>query len=237
MEQPLNPVKKQNTTSVFNTETSEHFNRFRDIRIINFSVAWEEILSIIPQGIMPREFNGRALISLINATKQEDYNLPQKTHNIAVFRLLIDDRKWSGDYKGVYILNEIIKNKESILSSHSKINGQGALHKSELNTSVIQVFTEKGFLEYTLSDTHVIEKNPEIKLTLENIDRAFGMNENDLALLYKHSHAPKLKWIKCNYFQTNIFKTAQLESAFLVCEHIGFQKLLAQLQASSISIE
>ncbi len=78
-----------------------------EVKLINFSIEKEEVLDKVPQPLKVWDYNGRALISLVNV-QLRDMKMsiaPLKfDYRHVAFRLLLDDSKYNKKPTGIYFL-------------------------------------------------------------------------------------------------------------------------------------
>jgi len=203
-----------------------------DIRLVNFSIAQEEIEDKVPGGIKIRTFNGRALISMVDVKlkKMRPVFLPSFCHfnyRHVAFRLLTDDSAYNGGLnKGIYFYRSFTDN--SLI-----VAGGGLLTDYHLEKAMIEdrdnrvmIKNERAYIRYHI-DT-VPEQQPGPLALYRNVsalDRAYSMLGNRLRVTQIQREKWPIQFVKCDEFETTFFKTAKLEGAFRVFETIYYQWL------------
>ncbi|HLT75382.1 MAG TPA: DUF2071 domain-containing protein, partial [Ohtaekwangia sp.] len=116
-----------------------------DVRLINFSVAMEEVVGKLPAGIRPRDFNGRALISMVDVKlkNMRPTALPffRFQYRHTAFRLLVDD------------------------SEHNKGTAKGIFFYKSFTTNPWIVMGGRLLTDYNLGHARIKEHNGEVTLT------------------------------------------------------------------------
>src|SRR6478672_1192485 len=88
----------------------QYKGELHDVKLVNFTVDKAEVLQYVPAGIKVRDFNGKAIISMVNVLLKDmrpDF-LPAALgfdyHHLA-FRLLVEDsHRNKGENKGIFFL-------------------------------------------------------------------------------------------------------------------------------------
>jgi len=203
-----------------------------DIRLVNFSIALDEIADKVPPGITIRTFNGRALISMVDVKlkKMRPVFMPafcNFNYRHVAFRLLTDDSAYNnGLNKGIYFYR-------SFTDNALVVAGGGLLTDYHLEKAVIEdhdkrVVIKNGreYVRYQI-DT-VPEQQPANSIlyqTISALDRAYSMLGSRLRVTQIQREKWPIQFVKCGEFETTFFKTARLEGAFRVFETIYYQWL------------
>ena len=201
-----------------------------DVRLINFSVALDEVMPFVPAGITPRNFNNRAMISMVNVNlKKMHPHFAPACLNFAYrhigFRLLINDGAFNnGKHKGIYFL-------KSFTDKPWIVWGGKLFTNYNLETAYIAWTSQHfklqqvdKFLQYTISSE---EANllPNLKATIGSIDRAYLVEKGNLRMIQIQREKWPLQEIAISDFKTNFFTSARQEGAFRVPETIFYQWL------------
>lgn len=198
-----------------------------DVRLINFSIDPQEIAGQLPEPLKLRLFDGRALISMVDVQLKKMH--PAFTPDFCrfhyrhiAFRLLVDDSAYSRDLKGIYFLRSFTAS--PLLAAAGSMFTIYRLQSAQIHTEgqTVQLEADGKVLEYTLSDTHVIEKEPWLKECIGHIDRAYAVEGDDVYTVQIQREKWPIEWVKCEHFSTSFFQTARLEGAFRVKEMIPY---------------
>ncbi|MEL6674760.1 MAG: DUF2071 domain-containing protein [Bacteroidota bacterium] len=210
------------------------------VKLINFSVDLEEVRQQVPAPLRIRNFQGRALISMVDVQlkRMRPAFFPKGLHfayRHIGFRLLLDDTAYHEDSekKGIYFLRSF--------TSHAAIAWGGSLltdyrlKKAEFFTDYMKLDFRSGrhILAYELDQSHPPETyHPKWQERVGAIDRAYAVRGKQV---YK-TQIMREKWplqeVKVNKFTTNFFQTARIEAAFQVPEVIHYQWLSPQKLAT-----
>ncbi|MCW3084947.1 MAG: hypothetical protein JWP12_2313 [Bacteroidetes bacterium] len=204
-----------------------------DVKLINFSVDMEEVKNSVPKGIRILDVEGRAMISMVDVQLKNMHPtfVPEQfcfNYRHIAFRLLVDDSEYSGEPKGIYFLRSFT-NKPLIVQGGKWFTNYN-LETAELESfeNMLELKQEDNFLNYAFRDRSPVVKNESLKRTIGNIDRAYSLNGKQLQFVQILREKWPIEWIDCYHFQTNFFKTAQVECAFKVAETIHYQWLPPQ---------
>lgn len=212
----------------------KYIGELHNVKLINFSVEFSELRELVPSGIKIRNVNGRALISMVDVMLKNMHPsfVPKQLHfdyrHIA-FRLLVDDSEYNnGESKGIYFLRSFTDKPLIVQGGNWLTNYK--LETAELITfeNMLELKQGENYLNYAFKDKPPALKNESLKQNIAALDRAYSMNGNDLQFVKIVREKWPIEWIDCYHFQTNFFKTAQLEGAFKVNEVINYQWLPAE---------
>jgi len=203
-----------------------------DIRLVNFSIAREEIEDKVPRDIKIRIINGRALISMVDVKlkNMRPVFLPafcNFNYRHVAFRLLIDDSAYNnGLNKGIYFYRSFTDNALIVA-------GGGLLTDYHLEKAVIEdhknrvvIKNSRAYVRYHIDS--VPERQSADSTLFQHVsalDRAYSMLGNRLRVTQIQREKWPIQFVKCEAFETTFFKTARLEGAFRVFETIYYQWL------------
>jgi hypothetical protein len=201
-----------------------------DVRLINFSAEKEEIAPLLPKGLEPRFINDRVFISMVDVKlrNMRPHFMPswfRFHYRHIAFGLMIDDSRYSNDYKGIFFLRSFTSNPLIAWAGSLLTNYRLGLASIREDADGLHLRQGKNFLHYQLSDTQVVEKSPWLKQQVANLDRAYARNGNTMEVTQIQREKWPIQWTKCTEFETSFFKTARLECAFRVHETIDYQWL------------
>jgi len=204
------------------------------IQLVNFSVNAEEVAPFIPNEIKIRMINGRAMISMVNVELKKMYptfltSLMQFNYRHVGFRLLVDDSKLcGGKCKGIFFFRSFTD--KALIISGGKMISDYNLEQASFHVAG-NSFTMKekeSFLSYELNNKLPLPQLAELKETIGAIDRAYSILNGKLRMIEIQREKWPIEPIHCSRFETNFFKTAKFEGAFIVRETIFYHWLPPQ---------
>jgi len=204
------------------------------IQLINFSLEADEITSFVPKEIKVRLINGRAIISMVNVElkKMHPTFLPsqiQFNYRHVAFRLLVDDAKLNdGKCKGVFFFRSFT-NKPLIVFGGRVISDYNLEQASfHIEGNSFSMKKKESFLSYEVNDKLPLPELPELKETIGALERAYSVLNGKLRMIQIQREKWPIEAVHCSKFETNIFRTARLEGAFIVKETICYHWLPPQ---------
>jgi len=205
-----------------------------EVRLINFSVEKSEVESLIPWNLVVRDFNGRAMISMVNVDLRHMHPtfLPDGVHfnyRHIGFRVLLEDSLRNVDLrnKGIYFLKSFTD--QPLIVAGGKWMTDYNLQLAEIIATPDMLAIKQGehFLHYVL-DEQSPRPNPELKETVGALDRAYSVDGGQIRMVQIQREKWPIEEVNCAYFRTNFFKTARFEGAFRVPETIYYQWIPSQ---------
>lgn len=205
-----------------------------DVRLINFSVDISEITNL-PEGIKVRNFDGRALISMVDVKLHHMHPsfVPSALHfsyRHLAFRLLVDDSEYNnGACKGIYFIKGFSNSPIIVAGSRWLTDYNLSVAKISEKNNEVTVTQNDNFIHYKINEG-VIDRNEisELQKTVGAIDRAYSKTGERIRLTLIQREKWPIQPIECTEFSTSYFKTARLEGAFRVFETIHYQWLPAK---------
>lgn len=200
-----------------------------DVRLINFSVEMREILTSIPRGIKLRNFDGRAMISMVDVKLKNmcPALLPFVRFNYrhVAFRVLVDDSEYNdGASKGIYFLRSFTDN-ATMVAGGALMTDYNLERAQIVETGDAVVITQgTNRIRYTLPDQRVTP-DPELKETVGALDRAYSMLGDSVRVTQIQREKWPIQQVACTGFENSFFQTARLEGAFRVNETIYYDWL------------
>lgn len=212
----------------------KYIGELHDVRLINFSVAMEEVKPLVPQGINILDVNGRAMISMVDVQLKNMHPafIPEQIsfqYRHIAFRLLVNDSALNGgETKGIFFLRSFTD--RPLIVQGGKWLTNYNLETAELESfeNMLELKQKDKFLNYAFKDRQPAEKSEALKQRIGSIDRAYSLNGKTLQYVQIMREKWPIEWIDCYHFQTNFFKTALFEGAFKVGETIHYEWLPAQ---------
>ena len=199
-----------------------------EVKLINFSVDLNEVLPLVPKGIKVREFDGKAIISMVNVKLRQmrPKGLPQNLsfdYQHVAFRLLVDDREYNDDNqpKGIYFIKSFT-NKPWVAWSGSRFTHY-KLSSAELEEDEgFELRQGEHFVRYELTDEKEPVNEP-LKAIVQPLDRAYAVDDGQLLRTRIQREEWPIKPVHCRGIETNFFKTASFLGAFEVQEVIDYE--------------
>lgn len=203
----------------------KYSGQLHDIKLINFSVEKEEVLSAVPQPLKVLDYKGRALISMVNVQLKDMRMdiLPVKFHyrHIA-FRLLLDDSQYDGKQHGIYFYQSFTDSPLMVWGGKMMTDFNLSLAKIVEAGNCLELKQGDRFLHYGISHKPPAEFNDTLKKKVGAVDRAYSVNNGVVKMLRISREEWPLEWVNCYHFQTNFFETARLEGAFRIVKPIDY---------------
>jgi uncharacterized protein YqjF (DUF2071 family) len=200
-----------------------------DVRLINFSVAMEEVLERVPANIKVRDFNGRAMISMVDVKlrNMRPVALPFMRFNYrhVAFRLLIDDSQYNkGDNKGIYFFRSFTD--KPLMVAGGKLLTDYNLETARIaeNGNEVMILQDDKYVKYCINEL-AVASNDELKTTIDALDRAYSILGDTVRVTQIQREKWPIQLVNCTGFENTFFKTAKLEGAFRVFETIYYEWL------------
>ncbi len=209
----------------------KYIGELHHIKLINFSVEKSEIEPYLPAGIKIRDYNGRALISMVNVDlrKMRPVFFPKALHfsyrHIA-FRLLIDDSAYNnGENKGIYFYRSFTD--KPVIVTGGKILTIYKLDLAQITEAgnTFELRSGKQYLRYSWENKNPCAVNEMLQKEVAAVDRAYCPLGKKLKMVEIQREKWPIEWMCCKNFETTFFTTARFEGAFYVKEKIDYQWL------------
>lgn len=200
-----------------------------DVRLINFSVAMEEV-SDTPSNIKIRDFNGRAMISMVDVKlkKMHPLFIPSIfnfNYRHVAFRLLVEGSGYNdGANKGIYFYKSFTD--APLIIAGGKLLTDYHLENARIeeNNGEVTISNGKHHVKYCISHT-VADSNEQLKETIGALDRAYSASGDTIRVTQIQREKWPIQSVRCTAFENTFFKTARLEGAFRVFETIYYEWL------------
>ena len=210
----------------------KYLGELHDIRLINFSVDLDEVMRKVPDQMRVRDFNGRALISMVDVRLKNmhpsfapflDFN-----YRHIAFRLLLEDAQYNaGINKGIFFLRSFTDKKLIVMGGSllTSYNLEMAVISEKGNE--VQLSQDEHHIKYSIGDQVIapLKTVQELQTTVGAIDRAYSFVEHQLRVTQIQREKWPIQPVACYDFKTTFFETARLEGAFRVFEVINYQWL------------
>lgn len=200
-----------------------------DVRLINFSVAKEEVLAKVPANIKVRDFNGRAMISMVDVKLKNmrpvAFPLIRFNYRHVAFRLLVDDSHYNkGDHKGIFFFRSFTSH--PLIVTGGKLLTDYNLERARFEDKGNEITISQGDakVKYCLDDSSAAP-NPALKNTIAALDRAYSVLDNTVRVTLIQREKWPIQLVNCSRFENTFFKTARFEGAFRVLETIYYDWL------------
>lgn len=205
-----------------------------NIRLVNFWVDIQEVRDLVPRRLKIRNFNDKALISLVNVELQKMHPvfLPEATsfhYRHVAFRLLLDDSELNnGENKGIFFLRSFTENK--IIATGGALLTDYNLENAEIRNldRMMNLQQGKQYFNYAIDPTSEIKTNEEQLKIIGALDRAYSVQDGQIKMVRIMREKWPLRQVECYLTETNFFETAKAASAFVVDETIHYRWNAAQ---------
>ncbi len=211
-----------------------YIGELHNIRLANFSVDIAEVLPHVPSPLKVRNFKGRALISMVNVElkKMHPAFLPGALnfgYRYIAFRLAIDDSKQNdGACKGIYFLRSFTGKASIALGGNLFTDYR--LETAEIRNLDRMLELRQGdkFFNYALDLNTVADHGTEQLDTIGNLDRAYAVRDGEVKMVRILREKWPIRPVGCYLLETNFFRSAKFESAYVVDEVIHYKWLAPQ---------
>lgn len=200
-----------------------------NVKLINFSVDLEEVIPLVPEGIKVRDFDGKAIISMVNVKLRHmrPTGLPKGLsfdYQHVAFRLLVEDGPLNdGENKGIFFLKSFT-DKPMIVWGGNLMTNYRLTHAKITEKAAFRLEQGEHFVRYRLTDKPTPEDEV-LKSMIGAIDRAYAIEEGRLMKTAIQRETWPIQWVHCTDFETSFFKSARLLGAFEVREVIHYHWL------------
>lgn len=209
-----------------------YIGELHDIRLINFSIAMEEAKTVIDAPLPIRNFNERAMISMVDVKLKNMHPafIPEVIHfdyrHIA-FRVLMDDSAITQESpKGIYFHRAFTTNPVMVVGGSLLTNYNLEMASIEEENHKVILKKDSEVLEYKTGD---LLEEPSVNQSLyENIaalDRAYSRLGNELRVTKIQRKKWPIQQVENMEYKNNFFETTRFEGAFRVFETIYYQWL------------
>lgn len=209
-----------------------YIGELHDIRLINFSVDIREVEAHVPVPVRVRDFNGRALFSMVDVKLRRMHPsfLPSLFHfnyRHLAFRLLVDDARLNnGVSKGIFFYQSFTDN--PLMVTSGRLLTDYRLYLATIRDKGEEVsFIHKGKI-CTYRMAHVPDTavhDPELFRTVSMLDRAYSVRGRSVRMTQIQREKWPIQQVECTLVKNSFFETARLEGAFRVFETIHYQWL------------
>lgn len=207
-----------------------HFKgELHDVRLINFTVAMDEVKEKVPANIKVRDFNGRAMISMVDVKlrNMRPVVLPFLRFNYrhVAFRLLVDDGQYNGGTsKGIFFFKSFTD--KALIVTGGQLLTDYNLEKANIEErkNHVVISQDTGHVKYTLNGVSGGD-NVELRNTIGALDRAYSVLEDTVRVTQIQREKWPIQSVSCMGFENTFFKTAKFEGAFRVLETIYYDWL------------
>jgi uncharacterized protein YqjF (DUF2071 family) len=208
----------------------QYKGELHDVRLINFSVALEEVKDKVPSNIKVRDFNGRALISMVDVKlkNMRPFFVPRFFHfnyRHLAFRLLVDDSIYNeGVNKGIYFYKSFTDKPLIITGGKLFTDYNLELAQIEEENNEVTISQGKHHVKYCVDNT-ISTSDGDLKKTIGALDRAYSVLGNTMRVTQIQREKWPIQPVNCSGFENTFFKTARFEGAFRVLETIYYDWL------------
>jgi hypothetical protein len=208
-----------------------YIGELHDIRLVNFTVDIDEVLPHVPAQLKVRDFNGRALISMVNVELKNMHPsfLPEALHfgyrHIGLRLALDDSERNNGACKGIYFLRSFT-DKPAVAFGGNMLTDY-RLETAEIRNLDRMLELRQGdkFFNYALDLTTRADHGAEQLATIGNLDRAYAVHDGEIKMVRILREKWPIRPVGCYLLETNFFRSAKFESAYVVDEVIHYKWL------------
>ncbi len=205
----------------------------KDVKVINFSVALDELAPLMPAGLKAMNFEGRAMISLadLQICEMRPKYLPKwlaLNYRHVALRVLVERKKaGSGTEPAIYFL-------KSFCESACLVCGGGFLTDYRLCKAKIKggnetsIETPNTFLNYALNSEKDTSDKQDLRRTAR-LNTAYAVHGEDIWQTQIQPDDWPLEPVNCSAFATNLFKDYRLEAAYEVKGTLDFSRSVPSL--------
>ena len=201
----------------------------RDVRLFNFSIAMDEARRYIPEPLQPRNFRGRAVVSMadvqIAGLRPAGCALcPGLSYRHIVLRMLIDDGRYSnGEQRGAWFFRSFaaqpwIARSGNLLTEfnfHTAVIGGGA---SQL---AVQCGTFTIFCEWEHTTPPAFDE--ELRRAVQTLDRAYSVHNGRVL----RRDIERSRWLPvpatCRAFSCSGFDSIRFEGLFRISQPVSYR--------------
>ncbi len=200
-----------------------------DIRLINFSVALDEVRHQVPAGIKVRDFGGRAMISMVDVTlknmRATFAPFFRFTYRHIAFRLLVDDCSLNhGQGKGIFFLRSFTDKPWVVAGGRMMTDYNLGTGRISARGREVVISNGSQQVRYRIGGLSAVP-NGDLKKTIGALDRAYSMLDNKVRVTRIQREKWPIAQVNCDGFENTFFHTARFEGAFRVFEPIYYDWL------------
>ena len=190
--------------------------------------------SRVPWHLVVRDFGGRAMISMVDASLKRMHPsfVPESLHvnyRHVGFRLLLEDsyRNFDGRNRGLFSLESF---------TDQPLIAQGGRWMTDYNLELAAIVStdEQFTLQHRTDDAHrwlhyALDGQPSdedgqgLQEIVGALDRVYSVRDGQVRMVRIQPEKWPIERVNCTRFETNFFRTARLEGAFRVKEMIHYQ--------------
>ena len=207
----------------------QYKGELHDVRLINFTVDMSEVFGKVPAAIKIRDFNGRAMISMVDVKLRNmrpvRFPFIRFNYRHVAFRLLVEDKLYNhGENKGIFFFRSFT-DKPLIVTGGKLLTDYNleVANISEIDNKVIISQGEK-LVQYTL-DESLAKPDEQLHNTIGALDRAYSMSGDTIRVTQIQREKWPIQSVGCKDFENDFFRTARFEGAFRVLETIYYDWL------------
>ena len=200
-----------------------------DVRLINFTVDMDEVMTKIPKHIKIRDFNGRAMISMadVKLKNMRAVAFPwiKFDYRHVAFRLLVDDSQGNNRVcKGIYFFRSFTDKPLIVTGGTLFTDYHLEMARIEERGDEVAIAEGTQYVKYVVNGLSPAP-NDSLTATIGALDRAYSMLGNTLRVTQIQREKWPIQLVDCSGFETTFFKTARFEGAFRVFETIYYDWL------------
>ena len=200
-----------------------------DVRLVNFSVAMEEVVEMVPANIKVKNFNSRAMISMVDVKLKNmrpvAFPFIHFNYRHVAFRLLVDDSQHTGgSQKGIFFVKSFTDKPLIVFGGKLMTDYNLEIANIRENGNEVTITQGDKRIRYCLDDLSPVV-NAELKNTIGALDRAYSVLGNTVRVTQIQREKWPIQFVNCNQFENTFFKNVRFEGAFRVLETIYYDWL------------
>jgi hypothetical protein len=201
-----------------------------DVRLINFSVPIGELKTHIPKQIKIREFDGRAVISMVDVKlvnmRPSLLSFFKFNYRHVAFRVLVEDSHLNDDgvNKGIYFFRAFTD--KSLMIAGGRALTDYNLEKASIieGDSETTISTANNYVKYAIGNKAAAGEEELIKM-IGSLDRAYSMLDDKMRVTIIQREKWPIQAVECTKFENTFFTSAKLLGAFRIFETIYYDWL------------
>jgi uncharacterized protein YqjF (DUF2071 family) len=189
----------------------------------------EEIIGKVPTDIKIRDFDGRAMISIVDVKLKNMrpvvMPLCHFEYRHMAFRLLVDDSEYNdGTAKGIYFYKSFTDNPLIVVGGGLFTNYNLTLARIEEHDGEVTLTQGNHRVRYQVGDSPLAIEHS-LAACIGALDRAYSILGGAVCVTEIQREKWPIQPVECTGFENTFFRTARFEGAFRVFETIYYDWL------------
>lgn len=206
-----------------------------DVRLIQFSIDKKELRPLVPPTLPLYDFNGRALVSMVNVKlpamkPQFAKSMLKFGYQHIGFRVVVDDsdRFVDGKNKGLYFLRSFTDKPLMVMGANMLTSFNMSKAKIHDEDFMFELRQGNHYLHYAIEKDRPETENEQLFKVIKRVNRAYSQVGGMWRETLVHRKEWPIEWVNCYHFETNFFETARLEGAFIIRKPVRYTWLAPQ---------